>query len=125
MHNIKPKPMLHRDVRWPNIVLHEDEFILIDFDHATFGSERKGTVRKPLKDFSETGHAPETLTGKHNMKVDIWGVGHLIDSCDIKGKTKKLRDFASKLQNQNQKLRPTASDALVESIEIFKEVIIH
>ncbi|RGB22222.1 hypothetical protein C1646_776447 [Rhizophagus diaphanus] len=55
------------------------------------------------------------------MKVDIWGVGYLIDSCDIGGKTKKLSEFASKLQNHNPKHRPTASDALVEIIEIFKE----
>src|SRR5947209_1127780 len=101
MHSIKPKPILHRDIRWPNIVLHDEKFILIDFDYATFGSEKKGIVRKALDDFSETGHAPETLTGKHDMKVDIWGVGHLIDSCAIKGKPKKLKEFASKLQNKN------------------------
>lgn len=124
MHKIKSRPILHRDIRWPNIVLHYDgckKFILIDFDYATFGSEKKGNVRKALKDFSETGHAPESLIGKHNRKVDIWGIGYLIDSCNIKGIPKKLKEFASKLQNENPKNRPTASDALVEIIKIFKE----
>lgn len=125
MHNIKPKPILHRDVRWPNIVLHNDKFILIDFDYATFGSERKGVVKKPLKNFSETGHAPETLTSRHNKKVDIWGVGHLIDSCYIENKPKQLKEFASKCQDKKPKNRPTASNALKDIINIFMEVIIH
>ncbi|CAG8742285.1 7449_t:CDS:2, partial [Funneliformis caledonium] len=45
MHGIKPKPILHRDVRWPNIVQHHNEykkFILIDFDYATLGSDKRG-----------------------------------------------------------------------------------
>ncbi|CAB4482291.1 unnamed protein product [Rhizophagus irregularis] len=121
MHNIKPKPILHRDVRWPNIVLHNDKFILIDFDYATFGSERKGVVKKPLKNFSETGHAPETLTSRHNKKVDIWGVGHLIDSCYIENKPKQLKEFASKCQDKKPKNRPTASNALKDIIKIFME----
>ncbi|PKC57371.1 hypothetical protein RhiirA1_472601 [Rhizophagus irregularis] len=77
MHNIKPKPILHRDVR------------------------------------------------KHDRKVDIWGVGYLIDSCDIEGKPKQLKEFASKWQDKKPKNRPTASDALEDIIKIFMEIIIH
>ena len=103
MHSIRPKPILHRDIRWPNIVLHDEKFILIDFDYATFGSEKKGIVRKALDDFSETGHAPETLTGKHDRKVDIQGVGYLIDLCNIKGIPRRLKKFASKVAKQKSK----------------------
>ncbi|CAG8440837.1 11561_t:CDS:2 [Ambispora gerdemannii] len=49
MHGIKPNPLMHRDVRWPNIVRYKDEykkFILIDFDYATFGKGKKGIAKK-------------------------------------------------------------------------------
>ncbi|CAB5175604.1 unnamed protein product [Rhizophagus irregularis] len=58
-------------------------------------------------------------------KVDIWGVGYLIDSCDIEGKPKQLKEFASKWQDKKPKNRPTASDALEDIIKIFMEIIIH
>ncbi|RHZ86769.1 hypothetical protein Glove_46g156 [Diversispora epigaea] len=79
--------------QWSNIILHCDKYILIDFDYATFGSERKDIVRKALNEFSETGHAPETLIGKHDTKL-----------------------CADKPKN-----RPTASDALEEVIRMFKK----
>jgi serine/threonine protein kinase len=127
MHGIKPRPILHRDIRWPNIVEYYDgyrKFILIDFDYATFGTEKGGTVKKALKELSETGHAPETLVGKHNKKVDMWGVGYLINSCNISNKPKELTELASKLCANNPKKRPSASEALDEVIGLYKEVII-
>ncbi|CAG8719567.1 19192_t:CDS:2, partial [Racocetra fulgida] len=66
MHEIKPQPIMHRDVRWPNIIRHYDEyqnFILIDFDYATFSP-----AVEPLQEFSESDHAPEMLNKKHDFK---------------------------------------------------------
>lgn len=57
MHEIKPRPIMHRDIRWENIIRHYDRylrFILIDFDYAIFSPSDK-----PLVEFSEKDHAPK------------------------------------------------------------------
>ncbi|CAG8443815.1 4822_t:CDS:2 [Cetraspora pellucida] len=107
------------DVRWPNIIRHYDEyqkFILIDFDYANFSPSDE-----PLEEFSESDHAPEMLTKGHNFKVDIWGVGNLIGSCNITGIPPELSGFGTDLCKSNPNKRPTASVALDRAKDIFRE----
>jgi len=122
MHLSKPKPIMHRDVRWPNIIRHYDEylrFILIDFDYATFSP-----ADMPLEEFSESDHAPEMLIKKHNFKVDMWGVGNLVVSCNITGIPQELLSFSTDLCNSSPSKRPTASNALDRAKEMFRTVIV-
>ena len=122
MHSIGPKPIMHRDVRWPNIIRYYDEyqrFILIDFDYATFSP-----ATEPLKEFSKSDHAPEMLTRRHNFKVDIWGVGHLVASCNISGIPSDLSSFSADLCKSDPKKRPNASVALDRAKGMFRKVIV-
>ncbi|CAG8794108.1 41424_t:CDS:2 [Gigaspora margarita] len=86
---------MHRGVQWPNIIHYYEEyqrFILIDFDYADFSPSDE-----PLEEFSESDHAPEMLNKKYNFKVDIWGVGNLIGSCNVIGIPSKLSSFSTDL----------------------------
>ncbi|CAG8775912.1 9525_t:CDS:2 [Dentiscutata erythropus] len=119
MHESKPKPIMHRDVRWPNIIRYHDEyqkFILIDFDYANYSPSDE-----PLEEFSETDHAPEMLTKKHDLKVDIWGVGNLINSCNVTGIPSELLNFSTNLCKGNPNKRPTASVALDQVEDMFRK----
>ncbi|CAG8617308.1 7562_t:CDS:2, partial [Dentiscutata heterogama] len=110
MHEIKPKPIMHRDVRWPNVICHYDgyqRFILIDFDYADFSPSDE-----PLEEFSESDHAPEMLNKKHDFKVDIWGIGNLIGTCNVTGIPSELSGFGTDLCKSNPNRRPTTSVAL-------------
>ncbi|RIB23591.1 hypothetical protein C2G38_2032619 [Gigaspora rosea] len=114
MHESKPTPIMHRDIRWPNIIRHYDEyqrFILIDFDYATYSPSDE-----PLYEFSESDHAPEMLTEGHNFKVDIWGVGNLIGSCNVIGIPSELSSFSTDLCVSNPNKRPSASVALDRTV---------
>ncbi|CAG8601011.1 9892_t:CDS:2 [Cetraspora pellucida] len=107
---LKPKLIMHRDVRWPNIIHHYDgyqRFILIDFDYADFFPSDE-----PLEEFSESDHAPEMLNKKHDFKVDIWGIGNLIGSCNITGISSELSSFSTDLCKSNPNRQPTTSVAL-------------
>ncbi|CAG8719814.1 10101_t:CDS:2, partial [Racocetra fulgida] len=89
--------MLRVNVRWPNIIRHYDgyqRFILIDFDYAGF-SPSDG----PLEEFSKSDHAPEMLIKKHDFKVDIWGVGNLVNLCNVTGIPHELLNFSIDLCN--------------------------
>jgi len=123
MHEIKPTPIMHRDVQWPNIIRHNNgyqRFILIDFDYATSSPSDKS-----LEAFSEYDHAPEMLVGKHDFKVDIWGAGKLVGSCNVMGIPSELLGFSIKLCNSNPNNRPTASVALEWAKNMFRKVIVH
>ncbi|KAF0421095.1 serine/threonine protein kinase [Gigaspora margarita] len=119
MHEIKPKPIMHRDIRWPNIIRHYGEyqrFILIDFDYANYSPSDE-----PLKEFSESDHAPEILTKGHDFKVDIWGIGNLIGSCNVTGIPPELSSFSTDLCKSNPNKRPTASVALDRVKDMFRK----
>ncbi|CAG8770402.1 16731_t:CDS:1, partial [Racocetra fulgida] len=106
-------------VRWPNIIRRYDEyqkFFLIDFDYANFSPSDE-----PLKEFSEIDHAPEMLNKKHDFKVDIWGVGNLVGSCNVTGIPQELLNFSIDLCKSNPDNRPNASVALDRAKDMFKE----
>ena len=67
MHKINPVPIMHQDIRWPNVIWYQNEYFLIDFEYATFSPKNE-----PLEYFTIDEHAPEILNGRHDIKVDIW-----------------------------------------------------
>ncbi|CAB4394562.1 unnamed protein product [Rhizophagus irregularis] len=73
-------------------------FILIDFDYTTFSPSLE-----LLKEFSKNDHAHEMLTRKHNFKVDIWGVEHLVASCNISSIPSDLSSFSVNLYKSDLK----------------------
>jgi len=73
--------IVHRDLRWPNVVQHPvtERFILIDFDDAVvLHGTKKAEPVKP-EEFDELSHAPACFTGKHSFEVDVWSIGHMIE----------------------------------------------
>ncbi|RHZ55262.1 hypothetical protein Glove_417g52 [Diversispora epigaea] len=106
LHNIKPNPVMHRDIRWPNIIQYEKQYILIDFDFASFSPSNEN-----LQNFNPNNHAPEMLTGSHDLTVDIWGVGYLITSSNIDLPNELLLLSQSMCEEDINK-RPKASNLL-------------
>nr|CAG8590599.1 10567_t:CDS:2 [Entrophospora candida] len=107
LHNIKPNPVMHRDIRWPNVIQYEDQYILIDFDFASFSPSNEN-----LQNLNPDNHAPEMLIGVHNVTVDIWGVGYLIVSSGINELPEELLSLSQSMCQENINLRPNAFDTL-------------
>ncbi|CAJ0643561.1 6065_t:CDS:2 [Entrophospora sp. SA101] len=91
LHNTKLYPLMHRDIRWPNIILHNEIYILIDFEFAEFAPQ------EALNQLKENEHAHEVLRGRHDEKVDLWNIGHLIFSSNTHNIPTDLSNLASKL----------------------------
>ena len=99
--------LMHRDVRWENVMkcIDRQEWFLIDFDDASQSpSATAYTV------MTVSGHAPEIPLGAHDKSVDIWSVGYLITS--MESKDSKLDNYAKKLKHNTPQKRPTAEEAL-------------
>ncbi|CAJ0769536.1 9639_t:CDS:2, partial [Entrophospora sp. SA101] len=107
LHNIKPNPVMHRDIRWPNVIQYEDQYILIDFDFASFSPSNEN-----LQNLNPDNHAPEMLIGVHDVTVDIWGVGYLIVSSGINELPEELLSLSQSMCQENINLRPNAFDTL-------------
>ncbi|PKK63763.1 hypothetical protein RhiirC2_774555 [Rhizophagus irregularis] len=60
-------------------------------------------IQELLKEFSKNDHAHEMLTRKHNFKVDIWGVEHLVASCNISSIPSDLSSFSVNLYKSDLK----------------------
>ncbi|KIM44388.1 hypothetical protein M413DRAFT_24899 [Hebeloma cylindrosporum] len=70
-----PKPIFHRDIRWPNIVQRADDltkWFLIDWEDAATPPTVAATH------LNKNNHAPTVFLDDHGPEVDIWAVGMLI-----------------------------------------------
>jgi len=70
-----PNALLHRDIRWPNVILSARDptkWFLIDWDEATT------TPTSAATHLAHNYHAPAVFKANHGAEVDIWGVGKLI-----------------------------------------------
>ena len=108
---------MHRDIRWPNVIQYENQYILIDFDFASFSPSSEN-----LPEFNPDNHAPEMLRGAHDVTVDIWGVGYLIASSGINELPEKLLSLSQSMRQENINVRPNASDTLKIVKGFFSEV---
>jgi hypothetical protein len=87
-------PIFHRDIRWANIIRNADNprnWILIDWEDAAI-PPTKGQPR-----FNKSNHSPRILEDNHGAEVDIWGVGHLITSCDAADISSEFKDLGRRI----------------------------
>src|SRR5687768_9884851 len=99
---------MHRNIKWPNIIQYGKQYILIDFDFASFSPSNEN-----LQDLNPGNHASEMLIGAHDITVDIWGVGYLITSSGINNELPdELLSLSQSMCQKDINARPNASDAL-------------
>jgi serine/threonine protein kinase len=71
----EPRPIFHRDIRWPNVVQCADDprkWFLIDWEDAA-------TVPTlSAKHLDKRCHSPAVFKDNHGPEVDLWSVGMLI-----------------------------------------------
>jgi len=91
---------MHRDIRWSNIVLYNEIYFLIDFEFAQFAPQ------KALNQLKENEHAPEILRGRHDEKADLWSIGYLVFSSNIRNIPSDLINLALKLCEDDPNKRP-------------------
>ena len=104
--------VMHRDVRWSNVMLKDNKWFLIDFDDAIEYPQSSSTAVHLAKE----SHAPEMFISKtmHNEKVDMWGVGHLIHKAYVTVISKELKVIKDTLLDSNPNNRPCAEDVLLQ-----------
>ncbi|GLJ23976.1 hypothetical protein SUGI_0455860 [Cryptomeria japonica] len=102
LHNIS---FMHRDLRWDNVMkkIDSDEWFIIDFEDAI------GAPQIYPHNLSGLNHAPEMSRGLHGVKVDVWGVGHLIKTCGL-NVSELFRDLQNRCLEQDPDQRPTAAE---------------
>jgi len=83
-------PIYHCDIRWDNVIREIDDkskWLLIDWEDAAVPP----TKARPT--FTESNHSPAIFSDGHGTEVDIWAIGHLIETSeaiDISPDLKKL-----------------------------------
>ena len=73
MHD-SPKPLFHRDICWPNIILSPKghmRWLLINWDDAAMAPTHAA------KHLDPKSHFVACFQDNHRAEVDIWGVGKL------------------------------------------------
>ncbi|KAK8981516.1 hypothetical protein V6N11_027929 [Hibiscus sabdariffa] len=102
---------MHRDLCWDKVLRRcdsENEWFISGFDEAVGAPQ---IYPHPVACADARGrYAPEMGRGIHGVKVDVWGVGHLVKTCGITNLPKMLRELQSKCLDQNPEQRPTAAD---------------
>jgi len=95
--------VVHRDLRWDNVVLNPPakRFILIDFDDALMlgGGRRAPAVTEER--LAPASHAPACFAGEHSFEVDVWSIGRLMEQVALELEPRMqllLGDLASSLQ---------------------------
>ena len=86
--------MFHRDIRWPNIMQSREDsskWFLIDWEHASFAPT------KAARHMSRVGHSPKVHEDNHGADVDIWGVGRLMVTAQLRNVTPALKDLGRRM----------------------------
>ena len=99
---------MHRDIRWPNVVkdlTKENVWRFLDFDDMVLSLCSNPSALDP------SSHAPEMKLGIHEVKVDIWGIGFLLETTKVllPDELRNLKDFCLSEDPSN---RPSAEECL-------------
>ena len=98
-------PLYHRDILWDNIIRRADDeakWFLIDWDDAT----TPPTFAQPL--FAKDTHSPDIFRDGHGPEVDIWVIGHLIQTS---GTAAEMLRLGARICEESHKL--SAQEVLV------------
>lgn len=101
---------MHRDISWDKVMRsteRDNEWFLCGFDEAV-GAPQLNPFQVVAAERGE--HAPELERALHGVKVDVWGLGHLVRTCGLAGVPKMLRELQNRCLDQNPEQRPTAAD---------------
>ncbi|KAL5746180.1 hypothetical protein ACOSP7_027326 [Xanthoceras sorbifolium] len=102
---------MHRDLSWDKVMRsdRDNEWFVCGFDEAVGAPQiYPHGVAAGLE--ARGRHAPEMGRGLHGVKVDVWGVGHLVKTCGLTSVPKMLRELQNRCLDQNPEQRPTAAD---------------
>ncbi|GMJ06569.1 hypothetical protein like AT5G51800 [Hibiscus trionum] len=100
---------MHRDLCWDKVLRRidsENEWFVGGFDEAVGAPQ----IYPHRVSDSRGRYAPEMGRGLHGVKVDVWGVGHLVKTCGLTNLPKMLRELQNRCMDQNPEQRPTAAD---------------
>jgi hypothetical protein len=71
-----------------------------------------------MSHFNHRTHSPSVFTDGHGAEVDIWGVGHLILSCDALDISEELRKLGRMMKKQGE----GESDEKMSAQEALNEI---
>jgi serine/threonine protein kinase len=108
--------LVHRDVRWPNLLKHEDRWLLADFELA----DRAGS---PVPDSAiASGFLPPEVRADrgagYSRAGDVYCVGKLLETWERESGTPlpaAARALQRSLMEEDPLLRPQASQLLAHS----------
>ena len=71
---------MHRDICWENVLkfIDRDKWFIIDFDDACHSPSTEPNIQLAFK-----SHAPEISKGVHDVSVDMWSIGYLINTVEF------------------------------------------
>ena len=112
LHNLKPKPIIHRDLKSSNILLKDDHVKICDFGTAcdvhTLMSNAKGTV---------AWMAPEVITTTtYDGKCDVYSFGVVMWEVIMRRVPFKGLNSFQIMQTVDNKRRPALPDTVPSSI---------
>ena len=115
LHNLKPKPVIHRDLKSSNILLKDDHVKICDFGTAcdvhTLMSNAKGTV---------AWMAPEVITTtNYNEKCDVYSFGIVMWEVFMRRIPFKGLNSYQVMQTVDRKKRPPLPQTVPLSIRML------
>jgi serine/threonine protein kinase len=73
--------LVHNDIRWANVVRSTSgDWFLVDYDLMAQLDESKSV---PAIAFLTGDSHSEHICKPHGLEVDIWGLGHLMETCRL------------------------------------------
>ncbi|KAF6160258.1 hypothetical protein GIB67_019027 [Kingdonia uniflora] len=111
---------MHRDLSWNKVMRsseRERDWFVLGFDEAVGAPQIY-----PHGGVGVVGAPPEMGRGLHGVKVDVWGVGQLVQTCGLVGVPKLLRELQNRCLDLNPELRPTAADCYHHLLQLQSSI---
>ncbi|CAO2821074.1 unnamed protein product [Amaranthus hypochondriacus] len=130
---------MHRDLSWEKVLMInkaascsssatvsamaeevEEGWFVAGFEEAVGAPQINPLVEVGSGEEREK-YAPEMSRGVHGVKVDVYGIGYLIKTSEVKyeGRVgKQLKELEGKCMDQNPEQRPTAADCYHHLLQI-------